>query len=142
MVYSHVRPDYEPLKSGFGKNAYEYVAFVLGAPRKVDRDPAFPDEFNLIYRAEGGRRARHVTVQPGPQLLGMLVQLVNYQARADSGTFAKFGDLLDLFADVGIDFRSNPDDFEGLKADLLRLGLLQSSADAAEAATLKPPYSI
>src|ERR1019366_3590188 len=34
-VYAYIRPDYEPLRSGFGKNAYEYVAFALGAPRKA-----------------------------------------------------------------------------------------------------------
>jgi hypothetical protein len=141
-VYAYIRPDYEPLKSGFGKNAYEYVAFALGAPRKVDRDPEFPDEFNLIYRGEGGRRARHVMVLPGPQLLGLLVQLVSQQARVKFQTTAKLSDLLDLFDGLGVDFRSNPEDFEGLKFELLRLGLLQSSADAAEAASLNPTYTL
>jgi hypothetical protein len=140
-VYGYIRPEYEPLKSGFGKNAYEYVAFALGAPRKVDRDPEFPDEYNLIYRGEGGRRARHVVVQPGPQLLTLLVQIVAWQAKSQFQTTAKLSDLLDLFDSVGLDFRSNPDDFEGLKSELLRLGLLQSSADAAEAASLNPSYS-
>lgn len=141
-VYAYIRPDYEPLKSGFGKNAYEYVAFALGAPRKMDRDPEFPDEFNLIYRGEGGRRARHVMVLPGPQLLGLLVQLVSRQARENFQTTAKLSDLLDLFDGLGVDFRSNPEDFEGLKSELLRLGLLQSSADAAEAASLNPTYTL
>ena len=141
-VYAYVRPDYEPLKCGFGKNAYEYVAFALGAPRKADRDPEFPDEFNLIYRGEGGRRARQVMVQPGPQLLLLLVQLVSHQARKRYQTTAKLSDLLDLFDAVGIDCRSNPNDFEGLKSELLRLGLLQSSADAAEAASLNPAYTL
>lgn len=141
-VYGYIRPEYEPLKSGFGKNAYEYVAFALGAPRKVDRDPEFPDEYNLIYRGEGGRRARHIVVQPGPQLLTLLVQIVAWQAKSEFQTTAKLSDLLDLFDAVGLDFRSNPDDFEGLKSELLRLGLLQSSADAAEAASLNPSYSL
>ena len=141
-VYGYIRPEYEPLKSGFGKNAYEYVAFALGAPRKVDRDPEFPDEFNLIYRGEGGRRARHVVLQPGPQLLTLLVQIVTHQAKMQFETTAKLSDLLDLFDAVGVDFRSNPDDFEGVKSELLRLGLLRSSADAAEAASLNPAYSL
>jgi len=140
-VYAFIRPDYEPLRSGFGKNAYEYVAFALGAPRKVDRDPEFPDEFNLIYRGEGGRRSRQIMVQPGPELLTLLVQLVSHQATARYQTTAKLSDLLDLFDALGVDFRSSPDDFDTLKADLLRLGLLQSSADAAEAASLKSAYS-
>jgi hypothetical protein len=139
-VYAYVRPDYEPLRSGFGKNAHEYVAFALGAPRKADRDPEFPDEFNLIYRGEGGRRARQVVVQPGPQLLLLLVQLVSHQARERSRTTAKLADLLSMFDDMGVDFRSVPADFENLKSELLRLGLLQSSADAAEAASLNPAY--
>ena len=139
-VYAYVRPDYEPLRSGFGKNAHEYVAFALGAPRKADRDPEFPDEFNLIYRGEGGRRARQVVVQPGPQLLLLLVQLVSHQARERSRTTAKLADLLSMFDDMGVDFRSVPADFENLKDELLRLGLLQSSADAAEAASLNPAY--
>jgi hypothetical protein len=140
-VYAYIRPDYEPLRSGFGKNAYEYVAFALGAPRKADRDPEFPDEFNLIYRGEGGRRSRQVMIQPGPDLLALLVQLVSHQAASRYQTTAKLSDLLDLFDSLGVDFRSSPDDFETLKLDLLRLGLLQSSADAAEAASLKPAYS-
>jgi hypothetical protein len=140
-VYAYIRPDYEPLRSRFGKNAYEYVAFTLGAPRKADRDPKFPDEFNLIYRSEGGRRTRQVMVQPGPQLLMLLVQLVSQQARIKHQTSAKLGDLLDLFDALGVDFRSKPDDFENLKSELLRLGLLQSSADAAEAASLNPAFS-
>jgi hypothetical protein len=140
-VYGYIRPDYEPLKSGFGKNALEYVAFALGAPRKVDRDPEFPDEFNLIYRGEGGRRSRQILIQPGPQLLALLVQLVSSQSRRKFGTSAKLSDLLDVFDALGIDFRSNPEDFEGLKLQLLTLGLLQSSADAAEAASLNPRYS-
>jgi hypothetical protein len=140
-VYAHVRPEYEPLKSGFGKNALEYVAFALGAPRKSDRDPEFPDEFNLLFRGEGGRRSRQIQVQPGPQLLTVLVQLVSYEERERFQTTAKLSDLLDLLDALGIDYRANPEDFEGLKSDLLRLGLLQSSADAAEAASLNPPYS-
>lgn len=140
-VYGYLRPEYEPLKSGFGKNAYEYVAFALGAPRKIDRDPEFPDEFNLIYRGEGGRRARHIMVQPGPQLLTLLVQVVTHQAKKRFQSTAKLSDLLDMFDALGIDFRSNPDDFEGIKSELLRLGLLQSSADAAEAASLNAAYS-
>lgn len=140
-VYGHIRPNYEPLKSGFGKNALEYVGFALGAPRKVDRNPDSPDEFNVIYRAEGGRRARQITVQPGPELLTLVVQLVTFQSRQTLQASAKLSELLDLFEATGIDFRSNPDDFEGLKAELLRLGLLQSSADAAEAASLNPRYS-
>lgn len=141
-VYAFIRPDYEPLRTGFGKNAYEYVAFALGAPRKVDRDPEFPDDFNLFYRGEGGRRSRQVMVQPGPKLLALLVQLVSHQAHRQHQSAAKLSDLLDIFDSLGIDFRSNPNDFETLKADLLKLGLLQSSADAAEAASLKPTYSI
>ena len=141
-VYAHVRPEYEPLNSGFTKNLREFVAYNLGAPLKRDRDPTFPDEFNLIYRGETGRRARQVSIQPGPRLLGLLVQLVSRDARVTYRATAKLGDLLDLFEDLGIDFRSNPDDFERLKADLLRLGLMQSSADAAEAAALKPIYSL
>jgi hypothetical protein len=141
-VYAFLRPDYEPLRAGFGKNAYEYVAFALGAPRKVDRDPEFPDEFNLIYRGEGGRRSRQIMVQPGPSLLALLVQIVSHQAQRQHQSAAKLSDLLDIFDSLGIDFRSNPRDFETLKADLLKLGLLQSSADAAEAASLKPSYSL
>jgi len=141
-VYGYIRPDYEPLKSGFGKNAHEYVAFALGAPRKLDRDPEFPDEFNLIYRGEGGRRARRILVQPGPQLLILLVQLASYQSRTKYQTTAKLSDLMDTFDALGVDFRSNPDDFENLKSELLRLGLLQSSADAAEAASLNPAYAL
>ena len=141
-VYAHVRPEYEPLNSGFTKNLREFVAYNLGAPLKRDRDPTVPDEFNLIYRGETGRRARQISIQPGPRLLGLLVQLVSRDARVTYGATAKLGDLLDLFEDLGIDFRSNPDDFERLKADLLRLGLMQSSADAAEAAALKPIYSL
>jgi hypothetical protein len=141
-VYAFLRPEYEPLRTGFGKNAYEYVAFALGAPRRVDRDPEFPDEFNLIYRGEGGRRSRQVMVQPGPKLLALLVQLVSHQAQRQHQSAAKLSDLLDIFDSLGIDFRSNPNDFETLKADLLKLGLLQSSADAAEAASLKPSYSL
>ena len=141
-VYAFIRPAYEPLRSGFGKNAYEYVAFALGAPRKTERDPEFPDEFNLIFRGEGGRRARHVMLQPGPELLALLVQLVSYQAHGQSRATAKLSDLLDLFDSLGIDFRSIPEDFDALKSDLLKLGLLQSSADAAEAASLKPVYTL
>lgn len=140
-VYGGIRPDYEPLKKGFGKNMREYVGFTLGAPIKRDRDPEFPDELNLIYRGEGGRRARQISVQPGPQLLVLLVQLVSYQARAKYRAAAKLSDLLDLFDTLGVDFRSNPNDFESLKAELLYLGLLQSSADAAEAASLNPAYN-
>lgn len=140
-IYGKIRPDYEPLKAGFGKNALEYVAFALGAPRAVDRDPTFPDEFNLIYRAEGGRRARQIRVEPGPQLLMLLVQIVTFRSKRESSVAAKLSDLLDLFESVGIDFRSNPEDFESLKARLVQLGLLQSSADAAEAASLNPRYS-
>jgi hypothetical protein len=80
-------------------------------------------------------------VQPGPELLTLLVQLVSHQATARYQTTAKLSDLLDLFDALGVDFRSSPDDFDTLKADLLRLGLLQSSADAAEAASLKSAYS-
>ncbi len=123
-VYSYVRPEYEPLRSGFGKNALEYVAFTLGAPRKADRDPEFPDEFSLLYRGEGGRRARQVQVSPGPQLLGMLIQLVSYQSSINR-TSSKLSDLLDMLDSLGIDFRSNPEDFEILKSELLRLGLLR-----------------
>lgn len=141
-VYAHLRPEYEPLNSGFTKNLREFVAYNLGAPLKRDRDPALPDEFNLIYRGETGRRARQISIQPGPRLLGLLVQLVSRYARVTYRATAKLGDLLDLFEDLGIDFRSNPDDFERLKGDLLRLGLMQSSADAAEAAALKPLYSL
>lgn len=141
-VYAFIRPEYEPLKSGFGKNAHEYVAFALGAPRKTDRDPEFPDEFNLIFRGEGGRRARQIMIVPGPQLLLLLVQLVSQRAGANFHTTAKLSDLLDIFDAVGIDFRSNPDDFDNIKSELLRLGLLQSSADAAEAASLRPAYSL
>lgn len=141
-VYAFIRPAYEPLRSGFGKNGYEYVAFALGAPRKTERDPEFPDEFNLIFRGEGGRRARHVMLQPGPELLALLVQLVSHQARKQSRATAKLSDLLDLFDSLGIDFRSIPEDFDTLKSDLLKLGLLQSSADAAEAASLKPVYTL
>ena len=140
-VYAHIRPEYEPLNSGFTKNLREFVAYNLGAPLKRDRDPTFPDEFNLIYRGEAGKRARQISVQPGPRLLGLLSQLVGHDARITYRATAKLGDLLDLFEDLGIDFRSNPDDFEQLKGDLLRLGLMQSSADAAEAAALKPLYS-
>ena len=141
-VYAFIRPEYEPLRSGFGKNAYEYVAFALGAPRKTERDPEFPDEFNLIFRGEGGRRSRQVMLQAGPELLGLMVQLVSHQARAQFGTTAKLSDLLDMFDSLGIDFRSVPEDFDTLKSELLRLGLLQSSADAAEAASLKPVYTL
>ena len=140
-VYAYVRPGYEPLKTGFGKNAYEYVLFALGAPRKSERDPEIPDEFNLIFRGEGGRRSRQVMIQPGPQLLQLLVQLVVQKGQAPYHEGAKLSDLLDLFESLHIDFRSNPDDFEGLKSELLRLGLLQSSADAAEAASLSPAYA-
>jgi hypothetical protein len=140
-VYAYIRPDYEPLKSGFGKNAHEYVSYTLGAPLKRDWDAEFPDEFNLIYRGEGGRRRRQVQIRPGPRLLVLLVQLVDYQARVKYQTTAKLSDLLDLFDAVGVDFRSNPEDFESVKSELLRLGLLQSSADAAEAASLNPAYS-
>lgn len=141
-VYAHVRPEYEPLRNGFGKNALEYVAFALGAPRKVDRDPEYPDEFNLLFRGEGGRRARQVQVQPGPQLLAMLVQFVSHKSSSKYNATAKLSDLLDLFETLGIDYRSNPEDFDGLRSDLLRLGLLRSSADAAEAASLNPAYSL
>lgn len=140
-VYSYIRPIYEPLASKFGRNAYEFVAYTLGAPRKVDRDPEFPDEFNLIYRGEGGQRARRIVVQPGPQLLALLVQLVSYRAKRELDSAAKLSELLDLFETLGVDFRSEPSDFETLENELLRLGLLQSSADAAEAASLKAPYS-
>ncbi len=141
-VYAQVRPEYEPLNSGFTKNLREFVAYNLGAPLKRDRDPTFPDEYNFIYRGESGRRARQVSIQPGPQLLGLLVQLVNRSARITYRATAKLGDLLDLFEDLGIDFRSNPEDFDHLKGELLRLGLMQSSADAAEAAALKPIYTL
>ena len=80
-------------------------------------------------------------VQPGPQLLMLLVQLVSFQAREKYKTTAKLSDLLDLFDTLGVDFRSSPDDFESIKSELQYLGLLQSSADAAEAASLKPAYS-
>ena len=140
-VYAFLRPEYEPLKYGFTKNLREFVAYNLGAPLKADRDPEFPDEFNLIYRGDRGRRARQIMVQPGPELLTLLVQLVSHQASARYQTTAKLSDLLDLFDALGVDFRSSPDDFDTIKADLLKLGLLQSSADAAEAASLKPAYS-
>jgi hypothetical protein len=141
-TYAQIRPDYEPLKAGFGKNAFEYVAFVLGAPRKADRDPEQPDEFSLFFRSEGGQRARQIQVHPGPQLLGLLTQLVEYEAKRKYGATAKLSDLLDLFEWIGIDFRSDPEDFGALKAELLRLGFLQSSADAAEAASLNPAYRL
>jgi hypothetical protein len=141
-VYAHLRPEYEPLNTGFTKNLREFVAYNLGAPLKRDRQGSLADEFNLIYRGETGRRARQISIQPGPRLMGLLVQLVSRDARVTYGATAKLGDLLDLFEDLGIDFRSSPDDFERLKNDLLRLGLMQSSADAAEAAALKPVYSL
>jgi hypothetical protein len=140
-VYSFVRPEYEPLKNGFSKNMREFVVYNLGAPLKADRDPEYPDELNLLYRSEGGRGGRQIMIQPGPELLGMLVQIVSHQAKTMCKTSAKLSDLLDLFDAIGIDFRSNPEDFENLKNDLLKHGLLQSSADAAEAASLKPVYS-
>jgi hypothetical protein len=142
-VYAYLRPEYEPLKSGFGKNAYEYVAFTLGIAQKKDRDPSYPsDEHNFIQRKGRGRTAKHVSISPGPQLLAIFVQIVSAQAKACNHTSAKLSDLLDLFEMGGIDFRSNPEDFEFLKRTLLSLGLLRSSADAAEAAALSPPYSI
>lgn len=140
-VYSFIRPEYEPLKNGFSKNMREFVVYNLGAPLKADRDPEYPDELNLLYRSEGGRGGRQIMIQPGPELLGMLVQIVSQQARKTHHTSAKLSDLLDLFDAIGVDFRSNPEDFENLKNDLLKHGLLQSSADAAEAASLKPLYS-
>jgi hypothetical protein len=141
-VYSFVRPEYEPLKNGFTKNMREFVVYNLGAPLKADRDPEFPDEYNLIYRGEGGRRSRQIMIQPGPELLALLVQIVSHQAKSRYQTTAKLSDLLDLFDNLGVDFRSSPDDFEALKIDLLKHGLLQSSADAAEAASLKPSFSL
>jgi hypothetical protein len=141
-VYSFVRPEYEPLKNGFTKNMREFVVYNLGAPLKADRDPEFPDEYNLIYRGEGGRRSRQIMIQPGPELLALLVQIVSHQAKSRYQTTAKLSDLLDLFDNLGVDFRSSPDDFEALKIDLLKHGLVQSSADAAEAASLKPSFSL
>jgi len=137
-AYDFLRPSYEPLKSGFGKNALEYVSYMLGAPRKRDRDPSFTDEFNLVIRGEGGRRARRISVQPGSELLIMIVQLIGFKA---GYRLAKLSDLLELFDCIGIDFKSEPADFEILVSRLTELGLLESSADAAEAASLKPRYS-
>jgi hypothetical protein len=141
-VYAYLRPVYEPLRSGFGKNANEFVSYTLGAPRKIDRDPEFPDEYNLLHRGEGGKRARRVSVEPGPELLALLVQLLAETAHEEQRFSARLGDLLDLLEDVGLDFRSEPVDFDSLTNELLRLGLLQSSADAAEAASLKPKFSL
>lgn len=140
-VYSFLRPEYEPLKNGFTKNMREFVVYNLQAPLKAARDPEFPDEYNLIYCGEGGRRSRQIMIQPGPELLALLVQIVSHQAESKYQTTAKLSDLLDLFDSLGVDFRSSPEDFEALKVHLLKHGLLQSSADAAEAASLKPSYS-
>jgi hypothetical protein len=141
-VYSFLRPEYEPLKNGFTKNMREFVVYNLQAPLKAARDPEFPDEYNLMYCGEGGRRSRQIMIQPGPELLALLVQIVSHQAKSRYQTTAKLSDLLDLFDALGVDFRSSPEDFEALKVHLLKHGLLQSSADAAEAASLKPSYSL
>ena len=79
-------------------------------------------------------------LSPGPQLLGFLVQLVTLQS--SKSISPKLSDVLDLFEALGVDYRSNPEDFEVLKSELLRLGLLRSSADAAEAASLNAAYSL
>ena len=141
-VYSFLRPEYEPLKNGFTKNMREFVVYNLQAPLKAARDPEFPDEYNLIYCGERGKRSRQIMIQPGPELLALLVQIVSHQAKSRYQTTAKLSDLLDLFDALGVDFRSSPEDFEALKVHLLKHGLLQSSADAAEAASLKPSYSL
>jgi hypothetical protein len=141
-VYANLRPEYEPLKNNFGKNAFEYVAFNLGITQKKDRDHSFPDEYNFIERKGRRRTAKHIAIAPGSQLLAMMVQIVSSRAKWQHQASAKLSDLLDLFEMGGIDFRSNPEDFEFLKHNLLELGLLRSSADAAEAASLNPPYSI
>lgn len=141
-VYAQLRPEYEPLKINFGKNAFEYVAFTLGISQKSNRDPSFSDEYNFIERKGRGRTAKHVTIAPGSQLLAMLVQIVSARATWQHSASSKLSDLLDLFEMGGVDFRSNPEDFEFLKHKLVELGLLRSSADAAEAASLSPPYSI
>ena len=140
-VYDYLRPDYEPLVNTFSKNKNEFVRYNLGAPLKTNRDPLMPDEFNLLYLGEKGRRSGQTKIQPGPDLLKLLVQIVSFQAQKTHKTTAKLGDLLDLFDNLGVDFRSNPNDFEIFKEQLLRIGLLHSSADAAEAASLKPLYS-
>jgi hypothetical protein len=140
-VYDFIRPDYESLKNTFSKNKHEFVRYNLGAPRKSDRDPLMPDEYYLLYRGEKGRRSGQTKVHPGPELLKLLVQIVSFQAKENHKTTAKLGNLLDLFDDLGVDFRSNPNDFEIFKEQLLKIGLLHSSADAAEAASLKPLYS-
>lgn len=141
-AFAELRRDYMPLTNGFGKNAKEFVAFMLGAPSKVDRDAAMPDEFNLIQRSERGTRSGHIAVRPGQQLLVMLVQLVARRAELTHNTSAKLGDICDLFEAIGVDFRSEPSDFDFLKGELLRHGLLETSADAAEAASLKPAYAL
>lgn len=141
-IYDYLRPDYEPLSNRFGKQAREYVSYTLGAPLRSDRDPEFMDEYNLLYRGAGGGRKWRISVQPGPLLLVLLVQLVHARSTIEDRRGAKLGDLLKLFDDIGIDFKSEPDDFEILKRELLTLDLLHSSADAAEAASLKARYSI
>jgi hypothetical protein len=140
-VFGELRSDYMPLTNGFGKNAREFVAFTLGAPTKAERDPTMPDEFNLLVRNERSSAPRQVAVRPGSQLLELLVQLVTQEAQATHLTNAKLGDICDLFQKIGVDFRSEPADFDFLKEELLRQGLLESSADAAEAAGLKAAYA-
>jgi hypothetical protein len=142
-TYSLLRPDYEPLrKSTFGRNAYWFVLYTLSAPSRESRDADFPDEFNLLVRGEGAGKGRQFMVEPGSDLLRMLVQIVHYHAERRNDAVPKLSDLIDTFEQIGVDFRSNPDDFENLKERLQKLSLLHTSADAAEAASLKPFYAI
>lgn len=142
-TYSLLRPDNEPLrKSTFGRNAWWFVSYTLSAPPKVDKDSQFPDEFNLLIRGEGSGKARQFTVEPGAGLLRMLVQIAHHHAERRNDAVPKLSDLLDIFEQIGVDFRSNPDDFDDLKTRLQKLSLLHASADAAEAASLKPFYTL